>query len=96
MCLAEGDQYYKTILTDAKKIDERVLKLYFEYIKKYKALMSKQIYGEKYLFGSVAIRIDKNRFITTIRGKQNFNDYTVVSKVDHKKHLVYVEDRKVT
>lgn len=92
----EKDVYYKTIVSNENIIiNEEDLKFYNQYIKKYKNIMEKNIYGDKYIFGSVAVKTDKG-FITTIRGKTNLKDYTVVQNVNHTKNLVTVINTKAT
>ena len=92
---AEKDIYYKTIIEDEKKLDDTDFKIYRNYLNKYSSLMSKNIYGDKYIFGSVAVKT-KNGFITTIRGKENFNDYVLVHEIDHENHIIKVGGRKAT
>ena len=65
------------------------------YIQKYKDIMQKNIYGDKYIFGSVAVKTDKG-FITTIRGKENLNGYTIVSNVNHINHTLNAINLKAT
>ncbi len=94
---AGNDIYYKTIfIENDKKALDKDLKIYYNYINKYKSLMTKQVYGEKYLFGSIAVRTHNNSFITTIRGKEDLKDYTIVKDVDHNTHLVKVIGKKAT
>lgn len=94
---AENDIYYRTIFIEDKVQDiNNDLVIYYDYINKYKSLMTKQVYGKKYLFGSIAVRIDNNSFITTIRGKEDFKEYTIVRDVDHNSHLVKVIGKKAT
>lgn len=92
---AEKDIYYKTIIEKERKIDSKDFKIYEDYVNKYSPLMIKNIYDDKYIFGSVAIKT-KNGFITTIRGKENFNDYVLVHEVDHEKHIIKVGEKKAT
>lgn len=92
----EQDTYYKTIINNQNIIvNENDLKIYKEYIQKYKDIMQKNIYGDKYIFGSVAVKTDSG-FITTIRGKENLNDYTIVNSVDHTNHTLNVTNKKST
>lgn len=91
----EKDIYYKTIIEEERKIDSKDLKLYEDYVNKYCSLMSKNIYGDKYIFGSIAIKT-KNGFITTIRGKENFNEHVLVHEIDHEKHIIKVDGKKAT
>ena len=92
----EQDIYYKTIISNQKMIiNENDLKIYKEYIQKYKDIMQKNIYGDRYIFGSVAVKTDSG-FITTIRGKENFNDYTIVNGADHTNHTLNVTNKKAT
>ena len=52
-------------------------------------------YNGKYYFGSVAIKTT-NGFITTIRGKEDLNEYTLVENVDHDNHIINVLNKKAT
>lgn len=88
--------FYRTVLLDEKlEIKEKDIQLYYNYIDKYKEKMTKQLYGDKYIFGSVAVR-SGNHFITTLRGKKDLKEYTVVKEIDHKNHIVYVTGKKAT
>lgn len=90
------DVYYKTIINDENiKVNDSDLEIYKKYIQKYKNVMMKNTYGDKYIFGSVAVKTN-NGFITTIRGKENLDDYTVVNNVDHINHITYVVNKKAT
>lgn len=92
----EQDTYYKTIINNKNIIvNQKDLKIYKEYIQKYKDIMQKNIYGDRYIFGSVAVKTDSG-FITTIRGKENLNDYTIVYDVDHIHHTLNVANKKAT
>ncbi len=93
---AENDIYYKTIFTTDSIVQIQKLNLYYEYIHKYQSLMTKEVYGNKYIFGSVAVIQDDGSFITTLRGKEDFKDYTIVKNVDHNKHIVLVNGPKAT
>lgn len=90
------DIYYKTIVNNQNIIvNETDLNIYKEYIQKYKDIMQKNIYGDKYIFGSVAVKT-KNGFITTIRGKEDLNNYTIVYDVEHVNHILNVANKKAT
>ena len=92
----EKNIYYKTIINNKNMVvNEKDLKIYKEYIEKYKDRMQRNIYGNKYVFGSVAVKTE-NGFITTIRGKENLNDYTFVNSVDHTNHILNVTNKKAT
>lgn len=92
----EQNIYYKTIINDQNIIVNKTdLKIYKKYIHQYKDVMQKKIYGDKYIFGSVAVKTE-NGFITTIRGKEDLNDYTIVYDVDHINHIVNVANKKAT
>lgn len=96
---ANEDTYYKTIIVNESEDQfylKKDLELYFTYLNKYKKEMSKTLYGDKYLFGSVAVRTKDNNFITTIRGKENFLEYTIVKKVNHSNHEIDVVGKKST
>ncbi len=92
----EQDIYYKTIIENKNiSINKNDLNIYIVYMQKYKDIMQKNIYGDKYIFGSVAVKTDKG-FITTIRGKENLNEYTIVTNVNHKNHTLNVINVKAT
>ena len=92
----EQDKHYKTIINNQKvNVNENGLIIYKKYIQKYKDIMQKNIYGDKYIFGSVAVKTE-NGFITTLRGKDNLNDYTLVNSVDHINHILNVFNKKAT
>lgn len=93
---ANKDIYYKTsLLVKKKKVDKDDLKLYKKYIDKYSSRLVKNIYGGKYIFGSVAVKTN-NGFITTIRGKENLDEFTIVTNVDHEKHIINAFNKKAT
>lgn len=90
------DTFYKTtILNQNIAVNQNDLTLYNEYIEKYKDTIQKNIYGDKYIFGSIAVKT-QNGFITTIRGKENLNDYTIVNNVDHITHTITTTNKKAT
>ena len=92
----EQDIYYKTIINNQNMIvNNNDLQIYEEYIQKYKDIIQRNIYGNKYIFGSVAVKTE-NGFITTIRGKENLSDYTFVNSVDHINHTLNVVNKKAT
>lgn len=93
---ANKDIYYKTIFTNKQvSIDMQDLSLYYKYIDKYRNCLERKIYGGKYYFGSIAVKTS-NGFITTVRGKENLNDYTLVLNVNHNLHEVEVLNKKAT
>ncbi len=92
----EKDIYYKTIINNEEiNINEDDLNIYKKYIQKYKDIILKNVYGDKYIFGSIAVKNDKG-FITTIRGKENLNDFTIVNSIDHVNHIINVSNKKAT
>lgn len=91
-----NDIYYKTIIKNSNiNINEQDLNIYHTYIDKFKGKLTEKIYNDKYYFGCVAVKMDKG-FITTIRGKQNLDEYTVIENVDHKNHIVNAINKKAT
>lgn len=90
------DIYYKTIKEDMINVKNDDLKLYKEYIDKYRKRIERKIYNNRYLFGSVAVKSFNNSFITTIRGKENLDEYALVNYVDHKNNIVSVKDKKAS
>jgi len=98
---AKNDIYYKTIIKDnngnvQNKINNNDLELYKAYLNKYRKKIEKNIYNNKYIFGSVAVKTNDGRFITTIRGKENLNEYTIVDHVNHENNIVSVSGKKAT
>lgn len=93
---ASNDKYYKTVITgmNIQGIDAD-MELYRQYINKYRSSLQKTVYGGKYLFGSVAVKTTGG-FITTIRGKEDLNDCTIVHSVDHNNRVVFVTRNKAT
>ena len=92
----KGDIYYKSIVkNDNVTLDKNDLKLYKQYIEKFKNKLTEKKYNDKYYFGSIAIK-NGNGFITTIRGKEDLNEYTLVENVDHVNHIINVFNKKAT
>ena len=92
----KNDIYYKSIIrTDNIILDKNDLKLYKQYIEKFKNKLTEKKYNDKYYFGSVAIKTG-NGIITTIRGKKDLNEYTLVESVDHVNHIINVFNKKAT
>lgn len=91
-----NDIYYKTIIkNDTINIKEEELNIYRTYLNRYIDKMNKKQYGDKYYFGCIAVKLE-NGFITTIRGKENFDEYTIVENVDHNNHLIKVSTKKAS
>ena len=94
--LVSKDCYYKSyLICKNEQIDKQDLNLFYIYINKYKNILEKNTYGGKYIFGNIAVRTTTG-FITTIRGKENLDDYTLVYNVNHNTHSVEVLSKKAT
>lgn len=93
---AKEDIFYKTVIEEKCEVQDMDLKRYQSYIERYKTKLEKIKYGNKYLFGSVAVRLDRGGFITTVRGKNNLEDYTIVKSVNHNENIVRVCNKKAT
>ncbi len=94
---ANRDIYYHTEFVEDENINlGNSLDIFKEYIAKYEERIVSTLYGDKYIFGSVAVRIDDDSFITTIRGKEDLSEYTIVRRVDHDSHTIYVKGKKAT
>ncbi len=67
----EKDCYFKTIGIKKKNLEniQEKVKLFHDYYHKYEAFFHK-LYGGKYRFGCIAIRINEHSFLTTIREKK--------------------------
>lgn len=98
------DEYYKTryvddeeekiFILENKEEIEIALKEYWKNINMNKEELSKEKTLD-YIFGCVAIRIgNTNSFITTIRGKKDLTEYTIVKDVDNLKKEVKVIGKK--
>ncbi len=92
---ANNDIYFKTVECDNGDYSKEDLALYFRYLNKHKERMTRK-YGDKYLLGSVAVRTKGDKIITTIRGKENFNEFTIISTVDYANNTVYICGKKAT
>ena len=91
----EKNKFYKTIILDEEEdINQKDLNLFFDYINNFKDKMM-TVYGDKYLFGSIAVKTD-NGFITTLRGKENLESYVLVKSVDHKSRIIHTIKNKAT
>lgn len=82
-------EYFKTNIINDNKISINEKNLFFSLIKKN---MFKFNSVGKYIFGSVAIRT-KYGFITTIRGKNELNDYSEVYNVDFNTKEVFANKK---
>ena len=102
--LTKEDEYYKTryvddeeektFILENKEEMEIALKEYWKNINMNKEELSKEKTLD-YIFGCVAIRIgNTNSFITTIRGKKDLTEYTIVKDVDNLKKEVKVIGKK--
>lgn len=92
----KNDIYYKSIVKNCEiNIDKKDLELYKNYIQKFNKQLTEKKYNDKYYFGCVAIKTS-NGFITTIRGKQDLNEKTLVLNVDHDNHIINVLNKKAT
>ncbi|MBO5884346.1 MAG: hypothetical protein J6Q51_00955 [Clostridia bacterium] len=88
------DIYYKTNIINKKiNINKKDLQLFNKNIKKYENILLKN--KNKYIFGCIAIK-SKKGFITTIRGKQNLDEFVFVKNVDHKNNIVNTINKKAT
>lgn len=92
----ENDIYYKTIVKERSiSVNHEDLDLFYFYLEKYREQLEKKKYGNKYYFGCVAVATT-NGFITTIRGKERLDDYTLVKGVDHENHTIEVVNKKAS
>ena len=96
---AINDKYYSTvnacvpIVLNYKPAELQMNRI----LKKYASKFQKKYGKEKYVFGTVAVRIGNGpMFITTVRGKKDLSNKTVVCKVDNRKRKVYVAGEKAT
>ena len=93
---ANDDIYYKTEIDNREiEINETDLNIFRNYLEKFKSEFLSKKYGNKFLFGTVAVKTD-NGFITTTRGKTDLSDYVVVENVDNISNIVTVCKNKAT
>lgn len=89
-----NEQYYQTIFEPIEYIPDSQKDEFMELVKKYKFLFTHT--PEGYVFGCVAKRIilsenpSQVSFFTTIRGKNEIKNYTIVKNVEHKNRFVVV------
>ena len=92
----KDDIYYKSIIKSGEiYVDKNDLQLYKNYIQKFKKQLTEKKYNNKYYFGCIAVKTN-NGFITTIRGKQDLNEYTLIEKIDHEHCTISVFNKKAT
>ncbi len=92
----KNDIYYKSIIrTNNVILNKKDLELYKQYIEKFKSKLTEKKYNDKYYFGCVAVKTN-NGFITTIRGKKDLSEYTLIENVDHDNHIINVVNKKAT
>lgn len=91
-----SDIYYKTIIKNRTiTVNKKDLNMFNQYINKFKNILTKNKYNDKYYFGCVAVK-SENGIITTTRGKQKLDEYTFIENVDHKNHIINVINKKAT
>jgi len=90
---ANKDIYYNTIICDNDNYLIDDLRIYYDYLNKYKKEFEEK-YGNKYLFGCVAVKTISGNMITNIRGKENLNEFTIVSNIDN--NLIYACNKKAS
>jgi phosphopantothenoylcysteine synthetase/decarboxylase len=98
---AINDKYYSTVLCPANDVNlqdyHQATVAMNELVKKYAPKFKKKYGKKKYVFGTVAVRVGRTpSFVTTIRGKKDLQDRTLVHKVDNSRRKVYVEGEKAT
>lgn len=82
------EKYYKTQQTSTVSMDSclaEVTKLW-EIVDRHKTQFIKT--PEGFVFGSVAVRVGKDSFVTTIRGKNELSGAVFVERVDHGERIV--------
>ena len=90
------EQYYQTVFEPISFIPDSEKAKFMELVKKYEYLFTHT--PEGYIFGCVAKRVKlaspmdkgKNSFYTTIRGKDETKDCTIVKEVEHDNRMVVV------
>ena len=88
------DEYYRTEsvyskIADAKSFDMSFFKL-DKILDKYRDRFIEVENGMK--FGTAAWRVADGGFVTTGRGKRELDERAYVSEVDHKNHVVYIDE----
>ena len=91
--ISNEDIYYNTIICDNNNYLKDDLKIYYDYLNKYKNEFEEK-YGNKYLFGCVAVKTLDCNMITNIRGKETLDEFTIVSNIDN--NLIYACKKKAS
>ena len=90
------DKYFSTIVENEHlDIDENSLKL-FKSLKDSYADKFDKLYGGKYRFGTIAVKMPDGRILTTGRGKKELSEMSIINRVDFEKRIVYSSGKKAT
>lgn len=94
------DEYYKTQTEIDHRIEFPEDALVFEKIMEIKGIRDnfKECFEptpEGYVFGTIALRVKGESFLTTSRGKKELKSFVLVDKVDHEQKIVYAPNRGV-
>lgn len=93
---AIDDKYFKTIVSnEILNIDERSMSKFNELKENYKDKFEK-IYGGKYRFGTIAVRMEDGRILTTGRGKKELDELSIINGIDYEKRIILTSGRKAT
>ena len=91
-----NSSFYKTIEVPHRfLIEDKDIDVFNSYLSSFSSEFACTSNG--LIFGSIAMRLQNtNAFITTIRGKKDTKDFSIVSKVDHDNLLVFSHCNKPT
>lgn len=88
----DEDKYYKTKIVETIKLPlDDALEIYKKLMKQYEQELSVNV--EQYLFGTIAVRINHQSFITTKRGKTDLNGFAVVEKINAFTKTVFASEK---
>jgi len=88
------DEYYRTCCHPEERISSVWTDKMDALISRYSSLF-KEV-EEGLIFGTVAVRMEGEHFITTARGKKELSDYVKVNNVTHEYKVVYTFGKKAT
>lgn len=88
------NEFYKTETID---IDETQFIDFSEKLILFKTLINQFeknfVKTNDFIFGTIAVKLDETSFLTTIRGKNDLNDYSIIKFIDDKKRIVYTNKK---
>jgi len=90
------DKYFSTVV-ECKDLDIDSYSLnLFESLKNKYVEKFEKLYGGKYRFGTVAVKMPDGRILTTGRGKKELSEMAIINGVNYETNVVYASGKKPT